>query len=250
MGATTIAVNLAACLKELEGVESVAIVDMNPVLGEVPFFLNVDVNGFDWLDVSKNISRVDATYLMSILLKHPSGIRILPPPTSMIDDHEQIARSMGILFTKMQHMFDFTVVDIGKSINAVSTTVLKMSDRIVIAVQMSLSCLIGVKRIREALQGFDNLNGDGIDVVVNRYQKNSLFTLKEAEESLKKKILWTIPNDYKTVFSAINQGKPLNLAAGGTEISKNFTELASMISEKRGKTERKKTGLFGLRSFA
>jgi pilus assembly protein CpaE len=250
VGTTTIAVNLASSLMEMEGVGLVAVVDMNPLFGDVPFFLNLDVNGFDWLDVSKNIARVDETYLMSILLKHPSGIYVLPPPARLVDDPQAVARAMEILFAKMQNMFDFIVVDNGKSLNAVSKTVLKKSDRILIAALLSLPCLINIKRLREAMHDIGYLYDENIEIIVNRYQKNSLFTLKEAEDTMKRKVLWTLPNDYRTAFSAMNQGKPLNSAAGGAEISRSFKALAAMISDKNERKEKKKAGLFGMRSFS
>jgi len=44
-------------------------------------------------------------------------------------------------------------------------------------------------------------------ILMNRYHKKSLISLKEAEESLKQKIYCLIMNDYQTTMSAINQGK-------------------------------------------
>ncbi len=252
VGTTMIAVNLASSIRELEDVHLVAVVDLNPLFGDVPFFLNLEVNGSDWVNVSKNIARVDETYLMSILLKHPSGIYVLPPPSRLIDDPPAIARSMDILFTKMQGIFDYIIVDGGQPINAVSQAVLKMSDRIIIASLLNLPCLINIKRLRQALGNSGCLDDDHIDIVVNRYQKNSLFTLKEAEDTMKKKILWTLPNDYRTVSSAINQGKPLSASAAGADISRSFRTLAAMIADKSEKKEKekKKSGLFGLRLLA
>jgi pilus assembly protein CpaE len=244
VGTTTIAVNLATCFQNLEGVGSVAVVDMNPLFGDVSFFLGVDANGFDWLDVSKNIARVDETYLLSILLKHSSGVYILPPPTKLLQDAEAVGRAMTILFAKMQNLFDYVVVDIGNSLNVLSRIALKVSNGIMIAAQMNLPCLINIKRFREAMPDLGSLNDENILVVMNRYQKNAVVSLKEAEESLKKKVFWTLPNDYKTVFNAINQGKPLSSAAASTEIAKSFKAMASTMTRKKQKPEIKKTGLF------
>ena len=82
VGTTTIAVNLATSLHELKGSPSVVLVDMNPLLGEIPLFLNIKAS-FDWGELVKNINRVDSTFLMSILAKHTSGIYVLPAATAL-----------------------------------------------------------------------------------------------------------------------------------------------------------------------
>src|SRR4030043_849136 len=82
VGTTTIAVNLATSLIETKGSPSVALIDMNLLFGEIPIFLNVE-SAFNWGEVARNISRVDPTYLMSILSKHHSGVYVLPSPTGL-----------------------------------------------------------------------------------------------------------------------------------------------------------------------
>ena len=82
IGTTTVAVNLAISLAESKNPPMVALMDMNLLFGEIPIFLNLN-SPFNWGEVAKNISRADATYLMSILSKHSSGIYVLPSPTGI-----------------------------------------------------------------------------------------------------------------------------------------------------------------------
>jgi len=49
-----------------------------------------------------------------------------------------------------------------------------------------------------------------VGIVINRYHKKSLISLKDAEASLDKKFFGLIDNDYLTTMSAINQGKLWN----------------------------------------
>ena len=67
VGTTTVAVNLATSLMEMDGVQTVALVDTNAPFGDIPLFLNIEPPIFDWMEVSKNLNRLDSTYLMSIL---------------------------------------------------------------------------------------------------------------------------------------------------------------------------------------
>ena len=79
VGTTTIAVNLADSMARLEPTPAVALIDMNRLFGEVPLFLGMD-HVFSWVDVSKNIVRLDSTYLSGILYRHRSGLRALSVP--------------------------------------------------------------------------------------------------------------------------------------------------------------------------
>ncbi|HQP71535.1 MAG TPA: P-loop NTPase, partial [Methanoculleus sp.] len=87
VGTTTVAVNLATSLASMEGVQSVALMDMNLLFGDIPLFLGIEPV-FDWMEVAKNISRLDATYLMSTLYKHHSGIYVLPSPSKLMDEYK------------------------------------------------------------------------------------------------------------------------------------------------------------------
>ena len=73
--------------------------------------------------------------------------------------------------------------------------------------------------------------------LISRYHKKSIISLNEAEQSIKKKIFWLIPNDYSTTMSAINQGKTLSSVAQGAEITKSFREMASVFLGKGAKQE-------------
>lgn len=60
VGTTTIVVNLATGLARLDSKLLVALLDMNLLSGEVPLFLNVKP-AFNWAEIARNISRLDAS---------------------------------------------------------------------------------------------------------------------------------------------------------------------------------------------
>jgi pilus assembly protein CpaE len=59
--------------------------------------------------------------------------------------------------------------------------------------------------------------------------KNSDISLNDAEAGINKKISWTIPNDYKTTVSAINQGKALSQIASQAPTTKSLKDLADFL---------------------
>ena len=240
IGTTTIAVNLATGLAALEGAPSVVLVDMNLHFGEVPLFLGMEPV-FDWVEVIKNISRLDKTYLMSILLKHPAGMYVLPAPAKFSHEYSINQQNIEDLFKAMQYIFDYVVVDNGQSFDSIEKAIIRMSDTLLLVTLLSLPCLTNTRKLQSTLRHLGYPSEESIKVIVNRFVKNSDISLKDSEKSINKKIFCTIPNDYDTTMRAINLGKPIRMMDHGSEISNKFMELAYAIS---GKTEKKKLGLF------
>jgi pilus assembly protein CpaE len=232
VGNTTIAVNLAASLIEQEGSPLVALIDMNLLFGEIPIFLNIE-SGFNWGEIARNISRLDSTFLMSILSKHSSGIYVLPSPTGLdgvnVATPEIIEKLLGL----MRNVFDYIVIDGGQALDDISLKILEMSDTVLLVAILSLPCLTNVKRLLWIFQKLGYPQQQDIKILINRHhRKKAVISAKEAEESISQKIFWFVPNDYPTTMSAINQGKTLGSVAPGAEVSKNMRQLASQFIEK------------------
>jgi pilus assembly protein CpaE len=239
VGNTTLAVNLAASLIETPGSPLVALIDMNLLFGEIPIFLNIE-SVFNWGEIARNISRLDSTYLMSILSKHSSGIYVLPSPTGLdgvnVASPEIIEKLLGL----MRNVFDYIVIDGGQALDDISMKILEMSDMVLLVAILSLPCLTNVKRLLWIFQKLGYPQQEDIKIVVNRHsRKLTVITPKEAEESINQKIFWFVPNDYPTTMSAINQGKTLSAVAPSAEVSKNLRELASTFVEKEEKEKGK-----------
>jgi pilus assembly protein CpaE len=90
-----------------------------------------------------------------------------------------------------------------------------------------------------------------VELIVNRYDKRTIISLKEAEESIGKKASWVIPNDYQTSMNAINQGKPLSVVDGNAEISRAIRNIAAALADK-GKMatpEKEKRAFLGMKLY-
>jgi pilus assembly protein CpaE len=239
VGNTTLAVNVATSLIESAGSPLVALIDMNLLFGEIPIFLNIE-SGFNWGEVARNISRLDSTYLMSILYKHSSGVYVLPSPTGLDGVNVATPEIIEMLLGLMRNVFDYIVIDGGQALDDISLKILEMSDTVLLVAILSLPCLTNVKRLLWIFQKLGYPQQDIIKIIINRHhKKKSVISLKEAEESINQKIFWFVPNDYPTTMSAINQGKTLSSVAPGAEVSRNLKELASHLLEKGEKEKGK-----------
>jgi pilus assembly protein CpaE len=144
----------------------------------------------------------------------------------------------------MKRTFDYVVVDGGQSLDGPSQKVIQMSDKIFLITLLNLPCLSNTNKLLRSLTTVGVMPKDQIRIVINRYLKKSDISIKEAEESVRNDIFWSIPNDYKTTMSAINQGKALYDIAPKAAITKNLVALADSLIQGEPKEEKKGWSFF------
>ena len=238
VGTTTVAVNLAASLTETSGVKSVALVDMNMLFGEIPLFLEIKPK-HDLTEITKQVSRLDSTFLMNALSKSSTGVYVLPSPRHFDHHDTPDPKVMDRVLELMSRMFDYVVIDGGHPLNPLSLKLLAVSDTVLLISVLTLPCLSNIDKLFHSLVTIGYPVDKLIKVVMNRYLKNSEISLQDAENGINKKIFWTIPNDYRTTLTAINQGKALCQIAKKASITKSFKDLADCIVAGECKEEKK-----------
>ncbi len=243
IGTTTVALNLASSLAEIDKSRSVVLTDITFPFGDMSILLNVKPSP-NWAQLGKNISRIDSSLLKGILFEHPTGFFVLPSPSEENERQGMNPESMEKLLSAMQKGLDFIVIDGGKSLSYVSVKVLKMAELILMVTSANSPCIANVNRLFSILQTIEPSLEEKVRIVLNRYQKYFSIPLEKMEKELNKTIFWKIPNDFQTVTEAINQGKTLCEVGSGRGICKAFRELATLLLVE-GKKESEKKGFLG-----
>ena len=144
----------------------------------------------------------------------------------------------------MRGMFDYVIIDGGQSTNDTSMKVLEISDTLLLITILSLPCLANTNKLLRSLSDLGYVDRDRIKVVLNRYMKKGDISLKDAEAGIGTALFRTIPNDYGTTMTAINNGQPLVSIAPKTQIARSFTDLAASLSVLPEEKTKKKWKLF------
>ena len=244
VGTTTIAVNLAVSLAEMKSVQSVALIDMNLLFGDIPLFLEIEPK-YNWSEITKNISRLDDTFLKNILSVDVSGVCVLPSPSYLSKQNVATPAIMERLLMVMRRMFDYVIIDGGQSLGDISLKIMELSDTVLLISVLSLPCLSNTNKLLRTFSDLGYPPEENIKIVISRYLKKSDISIKDAEISLEKKIFWTIPNDYQTTVTATNRGKALSQFAPREEITINFRKLAAELGPESETKEKKAWSLFG-----
>jgi pilus assembly protein CpaE len=244
VGTTTIAVNLAVSLAARKNKLSVALVDMNMLFGDIPLFLEIKPK-YHWGEITKNIDRLDATFLMNVLARHSSGVHVLPSPGYLNGYPSPTPEIIEQLLMQMQQLFDVVIVDGGQSLDQTSLRTIEISNDVLLVSALSLPYLSNSNKILKSFRSLDLLPDDRIHLVINRYLKKSDISLQDAEASMRKKIFWALPNDYKTTMSAINQGKAVCEVASKNQLAHSFQGLAGLLVPEENKNRKKGWKIFG-----
>lgn len=228
VGTTSLAINLG-CILAQDPQNSVALVDLDLCLGDADVFLDT-IPDYTLVDVAQNVTRLDFTLLKRSLTKHSSGLYLLPRPVQLEDvaliTPDDLQRVIGLLKATFTHL----VLDLSKGYTPIDLIALEMANQILLVTQLDLPCLRNVVRL---MMSFGNMNGlaDKVKIVVNRVGlENGQITLKKAEETIGKKIFWQLPNDYRTMIEARNNGVPLIEDAPKAAVTQSLCALANALS--------------------
>ncbi len=227
VGTTSLAVNLG-CILARNPQNSVALIDLDLCLGDADVFLDT-IPDYTLVDVAQNVTRLDFTLLKRSLTKHSSGLYLLPRPVQLEDmaliTPDDLQRVIGLLKATFTHL----VLDLSKGYTAIDLIALEMADQILLTTQLDLPCLRNVVRLMMSFGNMDDLAGK-VKIVVNRVGLDGgQITLKKAEETIGKEIFWQLPNDYRTMIEARNNGVPLIDSAPKTAITQSLMALAKAL---------------------
>ena len=233
VGATTIAVNLAASLAEATDLVSVALVDMNTVFGEIPLFMDIKPD-HHWGEVAKNIHRLDSSFLMNIVVKHDCGVYVLPCPSQLDANRAATGEVITQLLGFMTKVFDFVVIDGGNPLGDPSLSALRVADQVFLVCTQCLPALSNANQLMRSFQKIGYPEQDRIKVIVNRYVAGSLIPVKSVEEGIGKRVFWTVPNDSESTMAAMNEGKVLSQIARRSSATKAIRGLAATLVGEAG----------------
>ncbi|NLF06900.1 MAG: response regulator [Pirellulaceae bacterium] len=230
VGTTSLAVNLG-CILAKDPQNSVALVDLDLCLGDADVFLDT-IPDYTLADVSQNVTRLDFTLLKRSLTKHTSGLYLLPRPVQLEDvsmiTPDDLQRVIGLMKATFTHL----VLDLSKGYSAIDLIALEMANQIMLVTQLDLPCLRNVVRLMMSFGNMENM-ADKVKIVVNRVGLDSgQITLKKAEETIGREIFWQLPNDYRTMIEARNNGVPITESAPKAAITQSITALANHLEGK------------------
>jgi pilus assembly protein CpaE len=238
-GATTIATNLAVALAE-ENAGKVVLVDLDVRLGETALQLGL-VPKFSIVDAVNNIERLDAVFLLGLLVKHTSGLSLLAAP-DLYASFSGLGVAIAPLFRILRDEFPFVVVDAGP-IPGIEDLLFDLADTIYLLAEPSIPSLRNARRMLNFIAGREHLASP--QVVLNRYNSKEVdIDDTTVIKALARPISWKVPNDFLAVRSAYNTGIPLVMK--DSAISRVIRQMSKAACGKAPVADKKTRSMFSL----
>lgn len=227
VGSTSLAVNLSSILAASPD-RSVVLVDLDVTLGDADVYLDMN-HEYTLADLTQNAARLDSELLRRSLARHQSGLYLLPRPAELNDAGLVTEESLRRVFRLLKTSYSHVVVDLSKAYSLLDLAALECSDVVLLVTQLDLPCLRNAVRL---LKSFRPVPGmlEKVKLVVNRTMPNGeTIRLKRAEEIVGREFFWQLPNDYRLMVEARNNGVPLVVEAPRAEITQSLTSMARAL---------------------
>ena len=227
-GASFVAANVAHALSLRDG-RTVALIDLDLQFGDSLLMLSDQPAASHVAEVAHNIARLDSELLRSAMVQISGTLSVLPAPDELTQALEVLPEHVEAIIKQAQQMFDFVVIDLGRSINSVSLRALDMATHVFPVLQLSLPNVRDARRLRNLFKSLE-YPPQKIHWLVNRYQKGSDITLDSLEQTLGSKTITTIPNHFSAVSASVNQGVPIGKMARSNPVTRALLDLCNAVA--------------------
>jgi pilus assembly protein CpaE len=232
-GVTTLACNYAVALAQESG-QKTLLIDLNLPLGDAAIDLGIKAR-YSTLSALENFSRLDSSFLATMLVKHNSGLFVLAAPSELTTLQVSDDAIDKLLEVAAQD-FDYVVVDAGSRLELQHTHLFDESAYIYIVTQ------IGVPELRNSNRLISKLSTAGnpkFSIVINRYDpRNQGISEEDVAKALIRPAEWKIPNNYAAVRRMQNTAVPLT--EEDTEIARAVRQMTRAVSGQPALPEKKK----------
>jgi len=210
-GVTCLAIHLGGLLAQRHGRKTL-LIDLHPNLGDVALYLRQDRHPYSFYDLSENTHRLDGDLLQGFLVRHPSGMDILPAPEGIEPSRHVSGEAVRRTLQFLRQSYQFILLDCPTGLADVNTAALDEADNLYLVTTSEVPAVKNVARYADYLSHF-SYPIERMRVVINRYSKGDAISEAQIEKTLRRPIFWKVPNQYREVIKVINTGSPLDLGS-------------------------------------
>lgn len=226
-GVTFLAANLGYAVASTKPDYRVVLIDLNLQGGDAELFVSDRRATNSVASIAGEIQRLDATFLESSLVKVLPNYGVL---AAAQDTHEGFAvkpEHVSQLIDLAAQNYDLVILDVPRSVDAVTVKALDRANEICLVMQMTLPFIRDAKKLLGDFRAL-GYGADKIHLVINRYEVEPDITLKDIQHTLGMQVYRTVPNSYRSVAASVNQGVPINKLAPRDPVSRTLMEMAAI----------------------
>jgi pilus assembly protein CpaE len=244
-GVTTLVTQLGALLASAYQRKTL-VIDFHRDVGDAALYLKLTNYRYHAYELVENTDRLDAELLQSFVLRHSSGLDVIPAPEGIEPPRHippgAVSQTLGFLRPR----YEFILIDAPPGLNNGNLDLVRSSDQLCLVTVAEVSAVRNVVRYVDQL-GHEQTPREKIRVVLNRHQKRSPISDDQIEKVVRQNIFWKVPNQYAQVLKTIHGGDPL-AQSSTSEVAQSLNEWAGALARKPTTGDKKKdgSGILGL----
>lgn len=231
-GATTVACNLAIALASNSD-QRTLLIDLALPIGDAALSLGISAQ-YSTEDAIRSAGRLDASLLNELLVKHRSGLFVLPAPSNF-PGIEGCEDAIEKLVAVARRQFDHVIVDVGSRIDLMHTSLFRQASTVYL---VTLSGISELRNSNRLISQFFPAGGPNLEIIVNRFESRLLGGVKEDDiaKALGSPVRWTAPEDREAALE-MQYGET---GAATTRMARLGLEMAAAITGRPIPEEKKK----------
>jgi pilus assembly protein CpaE len=223
VGVSSLAVNLSIAIIET------CLWDMAAGVGQCGLMMNLKPVSTiatlnDWTEKT-----VDESILRSMLLKHESGVSLMPAPVNVEEAELINTHTLELAWPIVQTLTPYLIIDAGNHFSDPVLTILERADIILLVLAPELA---SVNASYQALKVFEELGFPvgKTQIIINDIYPAGGLDVEKIAAGLKRQILAEIPYDGRGMVKSLNQGVPYFMTSPKSSTSQAISALAYKLS--------------------
>ena len=229
VGATAVGTQLAAMLAG-RGEDAACFADLDLQFGLGGLYLDL-ADAITLTEILGGGGPLAEAPLATAIARHRSGARLLAAPRELVPLETLGAQDVEGLAKALKRDFAVTLMDLPTAWTAWTNQALQLCDRIVLITNLSVAHINLVQRQLRVLAA-QRLDTIPLTLVCNRLSadQSGIVSLKAAENVLRRKFDFVLPEDRRLVNDAVAQGCQISTIRRGSKLEKALAELAAIVA--------------------
>ncbi|MDE3059705.1 MAG: AAA family ATPase [Pseudomonadota bacterium] len=225
VGATTIAINLAAVIADLSKKQT-ALVDIDPQGGSIALALDIEPSR-GLREALEKPDRIDSLFIERVMSKPLKNLSVLSAEESLQDQLHAHDRAAESLISELRNTFDIVLLDIPRHPSAFSRQCLRQAEHVVLVAEPTLLSLRDALRLSDLMA--ESFKMKPPVIVVNRVglAPREEMPIADFEKGLNAKVACRVPFAPQ-LFMQVSNDIPV-LKHGQQEAMKSLYALAGQL---------------------
>lgn len=224
VGVTTVAVNLAAALRNLQ-VPNITLLDLSPNSGHVALQMRVQPRR-NWSPLLEMPDPSEED-VRSLLIGHPSGINLLAAPVGPVHGASLTDRQFGRVSETLVSRAKFLIIDAPPVLDQACIGALKRADLVLVVLTSDIATIQSTSATLRSLVQL-GVSGRKVHLLLNHTVDGASLPRSAVERGLNRSVSFVVPYD-SAQTRALAQGAPLVMSDPESALSGAMERVANAL---------------------